>query len=243
MVYTLYFFWMTCMFNAGDVDALKELLQSGADKDEKDDEGRTALHFACGYGELACAEELIKAGANVDATDGNDNTPLHYAAGYGQAEAIQLLLDRYALHAAYASIPHTVAHLRMLLLVQTLCCCKFRRGSWECPVLTGSTSCEAHHGFSLMYLVSCTAAVCLVAFACWNVHVCTEYTLKWVQPACSDAKTDVKNDDGKIPLEVAKLNEQEAVVEILEKGKSAKPAKETNGKASSSKESKQDVYL
>lgn len=81
----------------GDVEALKELLQGGANKDEKDDEGRTALHFACGYGEIACARELIKAGADVDAKDGNDNTPLHYAAGYGQAEAIQLLLDRYAI--------------------------------------------------------------------------------------------------------------------------------------------------
>jgi ankyrin repeat protein len=81
----------------GDVEALKELLQGGANKDEKDDEGRTALHFACGYGEIACARELIKAGADVDAKDGNDNTPLHYAAGYGQAEGIQLLLDRYAI--------------------------------------------------------------------------------------------------------------------------------------------------
>ena len=83
--------------SAGDVEALKELLQGGADKDERDDEGRTALHFACGYGEIACSEELIKAGADVDAKDGNDNTPLHYAAGYGQAEAIKLLLNKYAL--------------------------------------------------------------------------------------------------------------------------------------------------
>lgn len=42
--------------SAGDKDQLKELLEGGADRDEKDDEGRTALHFACGYGELACAE-------------------------------------------------------------------------------------------------------------------------------------------------------------------------------------------
>lgn len=89
----------TLLWLAGDVEALKELLQGGADKDEKDDEGRTALHFACGYGEIACSQELIKAGADVDAKDGNDNTPLHYAAGYGQAEAIKLLLDRYCCHA------------------------------------------------------------------------------------------------------------------------------------------------
>lgn len=91
----------------GDVEALKELLKAGADKDEKDEEGRTPLQFACGYGELACAEELIKAGANVDAKDTEGNTPLHYAAGYGQAEAVDLLLKRYCcknwltMHTAY----------------------------------------------------------------------------------------------------------------------------------------------
>ena len=72
------------------------MLKGGADKDEKDAEGRPALHFACGYGELPCAEALIKAGADVDAKDGNENTPLHYAAGYGQAEAITILLNRCA---------------------------------------------------------------------------------------------------------------------------------------------------
>ena len=34
------------------IQGLKALLQEGADKDEKDAEGRTALHFACGYGEV-----------------------------------------------------------------------------------------------------------------------------------------------------------------------------------------------
>lgn len=36
---------------------------------------------------------------------------------------------------------------------------------------------------------------------------------------CSNAKTTLKNDDGKTPLEVAELNEQEAVVEVLKRGK------------------------
>ena len=50
-------------FLAGDVDVLKQLLEGGADKDEKDAEGRTALHFACGYAELACALQVVAAGA------------------------------------------------------------------------------------------------------------------------------------------------------------------------------------
>ncbi|KAK4557125.1 hypothetical protein RGQ29_007050 [Quercus rubra] len=37
--------------SVGDVEGLKNALASGANKDEDDSEGRTALHFACGYGE------------------------------------------------------------------------------------------------------------------------------------------------------------------------------------------------
>ncbi len=34
--------------SAGDVELLKKLLEAGANPDEGDEEGRTALHFACG---------------------------------------------------------------------------------------------------------------------------------------------------------------------------------------------------
>ncbi len=42
---------------------LKILLQEGADKDEKDEEGRTGLHFASGYGEVRL---LVKCMACLD---------------------------------------------------------------------------------------------------------------------------------------------------------------------------------
>lgn len=51
---------------------------------QADEEGRTALHFAAGYGELECCRVLLAAGAKLDAVDSNKNTALHYAAGYGQ---------------------------------------------------------------------------------------------------------------------------------------------------------------
>jgi ankyrin repeat protein len=62
--------------------------------DEVDEEGRTALHFAAGYGEIACAKLLIEAKAKLDLVDNNQNTALHYAAGYGQAESVKLLVER-----------------------------------------------------------------------------------------------------------------------------------------------------
>ncbi len=80
---------------AGDVELLKRLLaEEGVDVDQADDEGRTALHFAAGYGEHDCMRALIEAGAKLDAVDNNKNTPLHYAAGYGQAESCTMLIEK-----------------------------------------------------------------------------------------------------------------------------------------------------
>ncbi|GFH16432.1 ANK_REP_REGION domain-containing protein [Haematococcus lacustris] len=76
-----------------DVDLLKKLLSEGAAVDDGDEEGRTALHFAAGYGEHACVTVLLEHKASLNAVDNNKNTPLHYAAGYGQAESCKMLLD------------------------------------------------------------------------------------------------------------------------------------------------------
>ncbi len=72
------------------------MLENGADKNDADEEGRTGLHFACGYGEMACMDLLLEHGANVNAIDHNKNTALHYAAGYGQAQCVEVLLKKCA---------------------------------------------------------------------------------------------------------------------------------------------------
>lgn len=64
--------------------------------DKADPEGRTPLHFACGYGEIECAKALIAAKASINCVDNNKNTPLHYAAGYGELACVKLLLEKYA---------------------------------------------------------------------------------------------------------------------------------------------------
>lgn len=58
----------------------------------RDEEGRTALHFAVGYGELRCIVLLLESGASVAAADAKGNAALHYGASYGQAAATQILL-------------------------------------------------------------------------------------------------------------------------------------------------------
>nr|GEW26061.1 ankyrin repeat domain-containing protein 2B-like [Tanacetum cinerariifolium] len=88
--------WVTGRTGLKSKSGLKKALESGADKDEEDGEGRTALHFSCGYGEVKCAQILLEAGAKVDALDKNKNTALHYAAGYGRKECVALLLDNGA---------------------------------------------------------------------------------------------------------------------------------------------------
>lgn len=66
------------------------------DVNEADSSGRTALHFACGYGEVAVVKELLAAKASVTAVDSDKNTPLHYAAGYGETDCVKMLLEKCA---------------------------------------------------------------------------------------------------------------------------------------------------
>jgi len=82
------------MILEGKLDKLKEALATeGANADFADEEGRTALHFASGYGDIEAMKLLLDAGADVNAKDGSGNTSLHYSAGYGCTEASVLLVE------------------------------------------------------------------------------------------------------------------------------------------------------
>jgi ankyrin repeat protein len=60
----------------GDLPLLKRLVENGAVVNEKDYDGRTALHLAASEGRIFCVEYLLDVGASVDATDRWGGTPL-----------------------------------------------------------------------------------------------------------------------------------------------------------------------
>lgn len=55
--------------NEGDVEGIEELLESGADVNFSDIDGRTALHVAACQGFAGVVELLIRKGAKVDPKD------------------------------------------------------------------------------------------------------------------------------------------------------------------------------
>ena len=78
----------------GDVDAVRALLDDGADPDLARGDGLTALHLAAREGHAEIVDVLIGAGAETGATTRiGDYTPLHLAGGAGHAEVVGALLE------------------------------------------------------------------------------------------------------------------------------------------------------
>lgn len=78
----------------GDKEALRTLLQQGADANASQGDGMTALHWAAQRGDAAVMQMLVYAGANVAAvTRIGQYTPLHIAAESGSAAAVDVLLE------------------------------------------------------------------------------------------------------------------------------------------------------
>lgn len=62
----------------GDFTVVSELLKCGyRNIDAKNQDGQTAVHLACRFGNEQLVEKLISSGANVNCRDSEGNTPLH----------------------------------------------------------------------------------------------------------------------------------------------------------------------
>jgi uncharacterized protein len=76
----------------GDKDTLRTLLKQGADVNQSQGDGMTALHWAATSGNMEIVEMLLYAGANVRATTRlGGYTPLHVASQAGGAAVIDAL--------------------------------------------------------------------------------------------------------------------------------------------------------
>jgi ankyrin repeat protein len=72
-------------------------LEKGANLEEKNDAGWTALHVAINYGHINIVEYLVNNGADVEARYGpENNTPLMLATSKGDEEIVRFLLSRGA---------------------------------------------------------------------------------------------------------------------------------------------------
>ena len=78
----------------GDRAAIEALLERGADVNEAQGDGMTALHWAADHGDAEMADLLIQAGANLDAvTRLGGYTPLLIAAEEGRIDVLLALLE------------------------------------------------------------------------------------------------------------------------------------------------------
>lgn len=94
---------------AGDIAKAAALLKGGADCNERNEEGATALMLAAGIGNHDMVEMLLKAGAEVDACDARGWTALmkalfNYEQNRGFPDVVSTLID------AGADIEHQVAY-------------------------------------------------------------------------------------------------------------------------------------
>ncbi|KAJ4729067.1 putative Protein kinase [Melia azedarach] len=79
------------MANEGDLDGIKELLDSGTDVNFRDIDKRTALHVAACQGRTDVVQLLLSRGAHVDVEDRWGSTPLADAVYYKNHNVIKLL--------------------------------------------------------------------------------------------------------------------------------------------------------
>merc|ERR1719421_1487739 len=79
----------------GDVDAMTQLLDGGAEVDRANQDGATPLYVACQNGHVDAARLLLDKGADVDQSR-NGVTLLFLACQNGHVDVAQLLLERSA---------------------------------------------------------------------------------------------------------------------------------------------------
>jgi ankyrin repeat protein len=95
----------------GDTERVKDLIHQGAEINQRDDNGRTALMFAVNNMHYETMKVLLEYGADVQARSNEGGTALMAAAGMaGDLRMVQALLDKGAdVHAKLRETNETAA--------------------------------------------------------------------------------------------------------------------------------------
>jgi ankyrin repeat protein len=81
----------------GNMAAIKSLLEQGADTEERNRQGDTALMYVVGFKkDITTVRLLLDKGADINAQNNDGLTPLHLAVNFGQVDVILLLLEKGA---------------------------------------------------------------------------------------------------------------------------------------------------
>ena len=78
---------------AGNSKGVEALIESGADVNQQDEQGWTALNFAAGNGDVALVKLLVEKGADVFKVGRDQRTPYMIALAAGRAEAARFLKE------------------------------------------------------------------------------------------------------------------------------------------------------
>jgi|GEM_PF-3435258 len=79
-----------------DSAQIRLFIRAGANVNDRDKSGKTALHTSAGMGNRECSEALINGGADIQGKCLNNQTPLHEAAKSGMNDIITLLASHGA---------------------------------------------------------------------------------------------------------------------------------------------------
>lgn len=77
---------------AGDIEHIKALIDSGAELEQRDDYGWTALNWAAGKGYTGIIQKLVDAGADIANTGRDNRTAYRIALAAAHVESAALLL-------------------------------------------------------------------------------------------------------------------------------------------------------
>ena len=80
----------------GNLEAVKYLVEKGADINVKDMWGETSLHYACRKGHLEVVKYLVEKGEGIHAKNKYGNIPLYLACQHGHLEVVKYLVEKGA---------------------------------------------------------------------------------------------------------------------------------------------------